>query len=66
MQYYHNSTFLQQNKLRKNNCFMDKDSDMYTIALYWNEYEWKCIYSLKPLAFPKYTYIIPKLRIMGK
>lgn len=45
MQYYHNSTFLQQNKLRKNNCFMDKDSDMYTIALYWNEYEWKCIYS---------------------
>lgn len=23
---------------------MDIDSDMYTIALYWNEYEWKCIY----------------------
>lgn len=37
---------------------MDIDSDMYTIALYWNEYEWKCIYSLKPLAFPKYTYIV--------
>lgn len=44
---------------------MDIDSDMYTMALYmyWNEYEWKCIFSLKPLAFPKYTYIVPKLRI---
>lgn len=68
MQYYHNSTFLQQNKLRKNSSFQDgyRYSDMYTIALYWNEYEWKCIYSLKPRAFPKYTYIVPKFRIMGK